>query len=310
MAVKTGASSATERAIALQLQIDAPVRARSKPDRAKIIAHDPNIEKMPTPQGRSPFRHVTARDRALMRNLGRATVAANNTSRPPAGLSEALERLWKIEQTRGVPIHTPRQGNKMHSTDNPWTASLRSVCAILDEHRTSYAIAGAHAANLYRNQTRATFDIDLLVSMPSESIRAISTAAARRGWHIKYLDPEGALLRMSHEDLGPVDLIAVQMDYQEIALQRALVHELAEGISVPVLAIEDVLIHKLIAGRHRDLDDITSILETSPELDLPYIEHWADKWKLGDFFQKLRKDVEQSLRQLPRNAADDYGPSR
>ena len=26
---------------------------------------------------------------------------------------------------------------------------------------------------------------------------------------------------------------------------------------------------------------------------------------VGDFFQKLRKDVEQSLRQLPRNAADD-----
>ena len=198
----------------------------------------------------------------------------------------------------------------MNPADNPWAASLRAICGFLDDQGASYALAGAHAANLYRNQTRATFDIDLLVSMPSESIGTISRAAARQGWDIKYLDPEGSLLRMSHEDLGAIDLIAVQMDYQKIALQRALVHELAERVSVPVLAIEDVLIHKLIAGRHRDLDDITSILETSPELDLPYIEQWVDKWEVGEIFQKLRKDVEQSLRQLPRNAADKYSPSR
>ena len=168
---------------------------------------------------------------------------------------------------------------------NPWAASLRAICGILDDQGAPYAVAGTIAANLYRNQARTTFDIDLLVSMPDDALDAISRAAAQRGRGIA------------------IKLIAVQMDYQEIALQRALVHELAEGVGVPVLAIEDVLIHKLIAGRHRDLDDITSILETSPELDLPYIEQWVEQWEVGDLFLKIRNEVAQSLRQLPRNAA-------
>ena len=259
----------------------------------------------------SPSSRVTARDREVMRELGRATVAANNTGGPPGGLSEALDRLWSIERTRGVESHAPPQGGGMSPADNnPWAASLRASCGLLDDQGATYAVAGALAANLYRNQARTTFDIDLLVSMPDDVLDAISRAAAQRGWGIKYLHPEASLLRMSHDELGAAELIAAQLDYQQIALQRAKVHGLAEGVGVRVLAIEDVLIHKLIAGRHRDLDDITSILETSPELDLPYIEQSVDKREVGDIFQKLRKDVEQSLRQLPRNAPEDYGPSR
>ncbi len=48
-----------------------------------------------------------------------------------------------------------------------------------------------------------------------------------------------------------VDILLPVVAYQQDALSRALDH---------VLTIEDVLVHKLIAWRHRDRDDIRSIL--------------------------------------------------
>ena len=244
-----------------------------------------------------------------MRELGLATVAANNTSGPPGGLAEALDLLWRLELTRGVGPHQPPRGDSMNPVDNPWAASLRAICGLLDDQGTSYAVVGAIAANLYRNQLRTTFDVDLLVWMPDDAIESISRAAERRGWEVQYRHPEGSLLRMRHAELGAVDLIAVQMEYQETALQRATVHELAKGVRVPALAIEDVLIHKLIAGRHRDLDDIAAILETGPALDTPYLEQWVEQWEVGDLFQKISSEVAQSLRELPPNTADDGGLS-
>jgi hypothetical protein len=48
-----------------------------------------------------------------------------------------------------------------------------------------------------------------------------------------------------------------------------------------------VIIHKLIAGRPRDLDDIRSILETGAELDRQYLDHWIEEWDLGERWQQF-----------------------
>lgn len=43
-----------------------------------------------------------------------------------------------------------------------------------------------------------------------------------------------------------------------------------------------MLIHKLIAWRPRDRNDIASILDGGPRLDEQYIEHWANEWEVLD----------------------------
>ncbi|MCC7076456.1 MAG: hypothetical protein IT198_04965 [Acidimicrobiia bacterium] len=40
--------------------------------------------------------------------------------------------------------------------------------------------------------------------------------------------------------------------------------------------------HKLIAWRPRDRDDIASILDAGLALDVTYIEHWASEWEVLD----------------------------
>ena len=47
--------------------------------------------------------------------------------------------------------------------------------------------------------------------------------------------------------------------------------------------------HKLIAGRHRDLADIEAILETGRPLDEAYLERWAEYWEVLDRWRTLRQ---------------------
>ena len=56
---------------------------------------------------------------------------------------------------------------------------------------------------------------------------------------------------------------------------------------------EDLIVHKLIAGRPRDLEDIKSILLKRPTLDVPYIRSWLEQFAqvteqpLGEHFERL-----------------------
>ncbi len=45
---------------------------------------------------------------------------------------------------------------------------------------------------------------------------------------------------------------------------------------------EDVVVHKLIAYRHRDRADIHEILRCQAGLDRVYIERWCEFWGVVD----------------------------
>jgi hypothetical protein len=74
---------------------------------------------------------------------------------------------------------------------------------------------------------------------------------------------------------GPVviDLLPAETDCQRLAIERS-----TDG----VLTAEDVIVHKLIAGRARDLDDIASLLATDLPLDEAYIATHAEAWGVLD----------------------------
>jgi len=63
-------------------------------------------------------------------------------------------------------------------------------------------------------------------------------------------------------------------DYQRLAIQR--------GFGAHVLTPEDVIVHKLIAWRPRDRDDIEVILSAGLTLDHAFIEQWSQEWDVLD----------------------------
>lgn len=131
-----------------------------------------------------------------------------------------------------------------------------------------------------------TGDIDLLLADTGESLESLEARLGEAGWKPVRADPEGELVRLAHDTLGVADLLIAGTDYQLQAIDRSI-PELLEGQEVPVLAVEDVILHKLIAGRFQDLADVEAILATSPDLDQEYLREWIAVWELEDRWSRL-----------------------
>lgn len=146
---------------------------------------------------------------------------------------------------------------------------------VLDEAGIATVVIGAHAANRYRLDVRLTRDLDLL----ARSLDGAADALRAAGCEVRVLsDGEQPYLVTARRGAEQLDLLLAETDYQVLAFERAV---------GGVLCAEDVIVHKLIAGRPRDLDDVASILATGIALDRGYIEEHAAAWGVVDRWQSF-----------------------
>jgi len=159
---------------------------------------------------------------------------------------------------------------------------------LLSRLQIEWCVAGAVAANAYRDP-RATTDLDLIVNIPAAQFPVVRQALERDGWQVARLSPDSAypdIVRLRHDRFFATDLLLTKIGYQAEALRRAR-SQRPDGPRV--LAVEDVIIHKLIAHRHRDRADVEEILKNDPTLDEPYINLWAAEWGIADRWEEARR---------------------
>mgnify|MGYP001330410090 FL=1 len=149
---------------------------------------------------------------------------------------------------------------------------------------------GALAANRYRASPRLTNDIDLLLADTGPGIEELEHALIKEGWSAHRADSQAELIRLRHQQHGVADLLIAGTNYQHQALQHA-VEETIDNEPIKVLTVEDVIVHKLIAGRYQDLADIEAILATNFDLDQEYIENWADFWDVFDRWEEVQTSL-------------------
>jgi len=89
-----------------------------------------------------------------------------------------------------------------------------------------------------------------------------------------------------------VDLIFSFSPYKQQALGRVRTVKLGAA-EVRFASVEDLLIHKVVAGRSRDLEDATSVLAKNPQADLSYLRHW-----LGQLSTALSEPLAERFEQL------------
>jgi len=162
-----------------------------------------------------------------------------------------------------------------------------------DTRNIPWALVGGHAANIYRDELRLTTDYDVLVFLGFALMENVAADMERAGWRVRQRIAEGWLLRADHADYGKLDVIATGTEYQEVALSRAIDMEMADSVTVKALAVEDVLIHKLIANRDKDDWDVKSILRAKPKLDCNYLRDWISFWDVNDRYQRLRNQIRE-----------------
>ncbi len=139
------------------------------------------------------------------------------------------------------------------------------------------ALIGALAAIEYRLEPRQTIDVDFLAdrldglveSVTADGYRARALAEAGGEPYAVFIRGAGA----------QVDVLRAETPYQVEALARAI---------GGVITVEDVIIHKLLAWRPRDRDDLRSILQAGHDLDEGYIEGWVREWQVSDRWEEAR----------------------
>ena len=156
-------------------------------------------------------------------------------------------------------------------TEQSPSAWLVSIAEIFDSLDVEWTLIGTLAANRYRATPRFTTDVDALANPHPALVERLQSG----GYSVTVVndgDEPAHLLRCRR---GPeaVDILLAVVEYQRVALARATDH---------VLTAEDVVIHKLIAWRLRDRDDIRSIIEAGVEFDHEYLDHWIDEWDLAE----------------------------
>ncbi len=149
----------------------------------------------------------------------------------------------------------------------------------LDDHNIPYMVIGGQAVLLY-GTPRLTRDIDITLGVDTDKLGAIDNVCETLGLDIlpddgeafaeetKVLPAEDAQLRIR------VDFIFSFTAYEAKAIGRAK-HVMMGGHPVKFASCEDVIVHKMIAGRAIDEEDVRNMLtKNEGQLDLGYIRKW------------------------------------
>jgi predicted nucleotidyltransferase len=174
---------------------------------------------------------------------------------------------------------------------------LKKLARELDRARIPYMVIGGQAVQLY-GEPRMTRDIDLTLGLGVEGLDRILDVSARCALKPATSAPaefvrETMVLPVLDEQTGVrVDFVFSATDYERQAIGRGKLVKIDE-VDVRFAAVEDVVIHKMVAGRPRDLDDVRGILAKGPDLDRGYVERW-----LGAFDRTLDRDVSSVFHRL------------
>jgi len=174
---------------------------------------------------------------------------------------------------------------------------LRRIAEGLDAEGLEYLIIGGQALLLY-GEPRLTKDIDVTLGVGPEALDRLRAIVDRLGLRVlveevKPFVQRTWVLPVQDPDSGiRVDFIFSSSDYEREAMRRARSVTI-QSYPIRFASLEDLIVHKIVAGRPRDLEDVRSVLRRQREVDRAYIRRW-----LQDFDRGLATDHERNFQKL------------
>ncbi|MFQ5828512.1 MAG: nucleotidyl transferase AbiEii/AbiGii toxin family protein [Candidatus Methylomirabilia bacterium] len=165
---------------------------------------------------------------------------------------------------------------------------MARLVAVFQKRRVSYALMGGLAVAAW-GVPRATEDIDLLAdASPSPELDAALRAAGfeaewRRG---DANDPIPLLLRLGSGSGPEIDVVCATRAWEREMLGRSIGVRMPEGPETPVVAVEDLIVLKLMAGGPGDLADVADLLERAGPLS--ELEKRAEARGVSELLRQVR----------------------
>ena len=171
---------------------------------------------------------------------------------------------------------------------------LEKLAIGLDAAEIPYMVIGGQAVLLY-GEPRLTKDIDVTLGVGLDHLDKVIVLAGDLDLAV-LVDPqkftrETLVLPCQDRVSGiRVDLILSYSDYEAQAIGRARLVRIGDA-DVRFASVEDLIIHKVVAGRPRDLEDVRVVVRKNPKLDRGYLQRW-----LAQFSKTLGESLEERFR--------------
>ena len=160
---------------------------------------------------------------------------------------------------------------------------IKNIAQHLDQQQIAYMIIGGQAVLLY-GRPRLTRDIDITLGVDTDKFALIQ--GVYKNLKLKPLveNPQDfarstkVLPTEEPESKVRVDFIFSFTPYEAQAIKNAK-QVIIEDYPAKFASCEDVIIHKMIAGRAIDEEDIKSILARNKDaINFKYIEKWLSEF--------------------------------
>jgi len=152
---------------------------------------------------------------------------------------------------------------------------LETIATSLDGRGIPYMIIGGQAV-LVHGEPRMTKDIDVTLGVSADSLEIILEMARALGWELLPEDPATFVKRTMvlpcRESTSGIriNMIFSFTPYEREAIERAVVRRVG-STDVKFASAENLIIHKICAGRPRDREDARTVLLKNPQIDREYI---------------------------------------
>ncbi len=181
--------------------------------------------------------------------------------------------------------------------------TLVRIAGALESAGIPYMIIGGQAVLLH-GEPRLTRDIDITLGVNIDRLEILIDMTRRLSLKLlpedvsAFVQKTMVLPAIEEESGIRVDFIFSFTPYESQAIQRAKKVRILDR-DVRFASAEDLIIHKVFAGRPRDIEDVRNVVKKNAILDIHYIEEWLkafdDAADSKNFLSTFRQIVDSSI---------------
>jgi|UniRef100_A0A7V3ZTA9 predicted nucleotidyltransferase len=181
---------------------------------------------------------------------------------------------------------------------------IKNLAIELTQKAIDYMIIGGQAVLIY-GEPRLTRDIDITLGVGIERIKDVEEIIRKLNLkiipenHLEFLRKTMVLPAIDEQTGIRVDFIFSFSEYEKEALRRVNKIKI-DDVEVNYVSVEDLIIHKIISGRERDIEDVRVILIKNTNIDDDYIIKWLSAFekvveeKLVERYKQVKKKISES----------------
>lgn len=163
------------------------------------------------------------------------------------------------------------------SADQPRLEVLQAASEQLRTWGNRWYVFGAQAVTVW-GRPRLTADIDITAQLAPDDPVGFARSMESAGFDLRVNEVWDFVARtrvlpfLHRSSQTPLDVVLAGPGLEEQFLDRAVPVEM-DGLTIPVISPEDLIITKILAGRPKDIDDVRGVVrERRSSLDIDRIE--------------------------------------